>query len=301
MPLVSVILPVFNGARHISESIASIIGQSLGDFELIIVNDGSTDQTRERIEEINDSRIRYVELVRNMGTAAATQAGYERSTGKYIALQDADDVSEAARLETQARLTNGRPRTAVLGSTMVCLGGSTQRLAAPLDDGNIKVRLLAGAGNIYNPTAMIRKSFIDKHALSWRAEHGAVFDWAFYIDVMMHGGTFANIATPLVRYRVHEAQQSGNLDHCRPVIATIRQPVMAKFFPELTADELTTLEPLLQWAGPPPLAPAAVTAGLAILEKAEQSTASARRENHAALGDYLKQCRQRWTHSLGAR
>ncbi|KVU40927.1 hypothetical protein WK68_12970 [Burkholderia ubonensis] len=301
MPLVSVILPVFNGAQHITQSIASIVNQSLRDFELIIVNDGSTDRTRERIEEVKDSRIRYVELAQNKGTAFATQTGYELSTGKYLVFQDADDVSDAARLETQARVMNGQPRTTVLGSAMDCFDGSTQRLTVPLDDGNIKVRLLAGAGNIYNPTAMIRQSFIDKHALGWRAEHGSAFDWAFYVDVMMYGGKFANLAAPLVRYRVHDAQQSKDLDHCRPIIATIRQRIMARFFPELTAHERATLEPLLQWAGPPPLAPEAVAEGLAILERAEQLSASALGENRATLANYLKQCRKRWTQALDVR
>ncbi|PXX22046.1 MULTISPECIES: hypothetical protein [Burkholderia] len=68
----------------------------------------------------------------------------------------------------------------------------TQRPTVPLDDGNIKVQLLAGAGNIYNPTAMPRKTFVDKHALAWRAEHGSVFDRAFYVDATMHGDKFAN-------------------------------------------------------------------------------------------------------------
>ena len=298
MPLVSVIVPVLNGEHYISDCIASVLNQSCKDFELIVIDDGSTDGTHARIAAFDAPRIRYIRQPKNGGTATATQTGVEASSGKYIALLDADDMAEPNRLELQTRFLNGQPRIAVLGGRMTGFGDGDHKLAVPRDDGTIKVQLLAGAGNIYNPTAMIRRAFLDKHALRWRAEYASVFDWAFYVEVMMQGGRFANLDASLTQYRIHAAQQSKDLAPFRPHIAAIRTRIMAAFFPMLTAEECSALEPLLQRIAPPPLSHAAVNQGLAILEKALKPAPSALGEDRAALAAYLHSCRNRWTAAL---
>ena len=301
MPLVSVVVPVLNGEHYISDCITSILNQTCKDFELIVVDDGSTDGTHARVAVFDDPRIRYIQQPVNSGTATATQTGFEASSGKYVALLDADDVAEPNRLALQTRLLNGQPRIAVLGGKMTAFGDADRKLVVPLDDSTIKVQLLAGAGSIYNPTAMIRRAFLDKHALRWHAEHASVFDWAFYVDVMMHGGQFTNLDASLTQYRIHAGQQSKDLAPFRLHIAAIRTRIMVAFFPMLTAEECNALEPLLQRVAPPPLSQSAVTHGLAALEKALMPAPSALGEDRAVLTAYLRSCRQRWTSALAGR
>jgi glycosyltransferase involved in cell wall biosynthesis len=124
MPVVSVLLPVLNGAPFLAESIQSILGQNMSDLELIVVDDGSEDGSQEIAAELarNDRRIRCVCLARDPRTesgARASNVGLELATGAYIARMDADDISTPDRLEVQLGWINDR-------GLDVC-GGQTRR------------------------------------------------------------------------------------------------------------------------------------------------------------------------------
>jgi glycosyltransferase involved in cell wall biosynthesis len=99
-PIISVVMPVYNGERYLKESIDSIINQSFVDFEFIIVNDGSKDLTKEIIESYCDSRIRLFNID-NIGLAAALNFGISKSQTDLIARMDADDICDVLRLEKQ--------------------------------------------------------------------------------------------------------------------------------------------------------------------------------------------------------
>jgi glycosyltransferase involved in cell wall biosynthesis len=114
-PKVSIILPVFNGEKYLEESINSILNQSYDDYELIIVNDGSVDGSQEIIESFSDPRIRVLRQL-NMGLPAALNNGIELSIGKYIARQDADDISLPLRLEKQVNFLEQNPQFGLVGS-----------------------------------------------------------------------------------------------------------------------------------------------------------------------------------------
>ncbi|HBT97097.1 MAG TPA: glycosyltransferase family 2 protein, partial [Desulfobulbaceae bacterium] len=101
MPLVSIIMPVFNGESYLLESVNSILSQTLEDIELIIVDDGSTDKSGEIIQSIDDKRIVYHQLAENMGIATATNTGLDLVRSKYVANMDQDDIALPHRLEWQ--------------------------------------------------------------------------------------------------------------------------------------------------------------------------------------------------------
>ncbi|MGH9429256.1 MAG: glycosyltransferase family 2 protein, partial [Terriglobia bacterium] len=102
-PCVSVIMPVHNGERFLAEAIESILSQALSDFEFLIVDDGSTDHTRDIVLSYGDHRIRYFRLGANEGVSVARNVGIYKSCGDYIACMDSDDISMPERLERQAR------------------------------------------------------------------------------------------------------------------------------------------------------------------------------------------------------
>lgn len=106
-PLISVVLPVYNGGDYLDDSISSILSQTFEDFELIIINDGSTDQTHEIIQKhaSNDMRVRYIEQ-HNQGLIYSLNKGINVSRGKYIARMDADDISHCDRFKLQVELLN---------------------------------------------------------------------------------------------------------------------------------------------------------------------------------------------------
>lgn len=104
MPAVSVVLPVFNGARTIARAAESILDQTFRDLELIVVDDGSTDETAGIVAELRDPRLRLIQLDHHSGVAAAANVGTEAATSPYIARMDADDFSRPQRMEKQLAL-----------------------------------------------------------------------------------------------------------------------------------------------------------------------------------------------------
>lgn len=114
-PSVSVILPVFNCVDYVGEAIESILTQDYADFELIVIDDGSTDQTPQIVQRYRDPRLRFV-AQENRGLSATLNRGIELAGGRYIARQDQDDVSMPRRLKRQALFLDANPRCALVGT-----------------------------------------------------------------------------------------------------------------------------------------------------------------------------------------
>lgn len=103
MPIISVILPTYNASKTISEAIDSILSQSFKDWEMLVINDGSIDNTKDIIQGYTDSRIKYIENEGNKGLVYSLNRGISLSQGVYIARMDADDISLPTRLEEQLK------------------------------------------------------------------------------------------------------------------------------------------------------------------------------------------------------
>ncbi len=126
-PTVSVVMSVYNDACFLRESVLSILNQTYSEFEFIIIDDGSTDDTPRVLGSFQDSRLRVVRQ-ENRGLAAALNHGLSLAQGEYIARQDADDVSMAERLSQQVRFLDGTPDVALVGSAAVGVNASGKRI-----------------------------------------------------------------------------------------------------------------------------------------------------------------------------
>lgn len=122
MPAVTVLLPVFNGAEFIQESVDSILAQTLPDMELLVIDDGSHDDTRAILARIDHPRFRTLLLAENGGQANALNQGWQQSDSDFVALMDADDIALPQRLEKQLQLMKSRPRVAACGTQMRMFG-----------------------------------------------------------------------------------------------------------------------------------------------------------------------------------
>jgi len=300
MPRVSVVIPLFNGERYIRECVESVLRQTFGDLELIVVDDGSSDQGKEIVQACSDPRIRLLQHPANQGVANATNTGVDAAEGEYVALLDQDDIAYPQRLEKQVAFLDEHPRIAFVGGGMQCFGADHSEAKAPAQDAIIKANLLAGAGNLYNPTVMLRKSVLAEKQLRWNGEYLSAFDWAFYAEAMRKGVRFANLSEPLVKYRIHDAQYSRHQAQIRNVLQAIRLGVMQAYFPPLTPTQRMTLEPLLQWTQPPALERSEVLAGLALMAKARLWKKSMHGESREVVNNFLSACEQRWRHALQA-
>lgn len=120
---ITVVTAVYNGEEYLQECIDSILNQTYSDFEYMIVNDGSTDNTRNILDSIQDTRVKVVHLEKNQGAAACLNLGIEKATGDWIAVQDADDVSMPTRLQEQIQYLHHNPEAIGVGSYVECISG----------------------------------------------------------------------------------------------------------------------------------------------------------------------------------
>lgn len=159
---ISVILPVYNCEKYISSAIKSILTQSFSNFEFIILNDGSTDRTREIIESISDPRIKLINK-QNTGYVDSLNYGIRLAQSELIARMDADDIALPKRFELQFK--NFTPDMAVLGGQFNILteyGTIKKAKPLPLDHKNILNNLLTGKPSIIHPSVMINKDLLLK-------------------------------------------------------------------------------------------------------------------------------------------
>jgi len=210
-PHVSVVMPAFNAGRFIDEAIKSVRCQSLATWELIIVNDGSTDDTGDIAEKhaAQDGRIRVIHQT-NAGQAAANNRAIPEARAKYIARMDADDVSMPERLMVLSTFLDENPDILIVGTDAVLCspcGDTLERTHLPESDNAIRFALFTRRMNaFYNPTLMFRKS-------AWLKSGGerSCFGHAHDLDLclrIVERGAARNLPRPTIRYRVHSGQVS---------------------------------------------------------------------------------------------
>lgn len=200
MPKVTVLLPVYNGEKYLKEAIESILNQTFDDFEFIIINDGSTDDTKKIIESYNDKRIRVVNQ-KNKGLSLSLNIGISMSQGEYIARMDADDISEKDRLMEQVSFMDQNPEIGICGSSVILineLGDHIGYMIHPFKHNDIKAQMLFNCP-LAHPTVIFRKSFLAKSGLRYNEVKSEDYDlWVRAVDLTK----IANINNYLVKYRI---------------------------------------------------------------------------------------------------
>lgn len=201
--LISVIMPVYNSAQFLRQSIESILGQSYSKFEFIIINDGSEDNSEEIILSYSDPRIRYFVIQPNKGIVNALNIGLEKACGKYIARMDSDDISKPKRFEIQLAFLKANKRCSIVGSNVKyidCSGNIASGVSkVPISNDAIQIAL-PFFSPFAHPTVMGRREVFLKN----RYKHGYLFaeDYKLWSDILCqyHG---ANIRQPLLYYRTY--------------------------------------------------------------------------------------------------
>jgi len=211
LPLISVLLPVYNDARYVCASIESILRQTLPDFELVVINDGSTDDTPELVNQYQDPRIRLIHNERNLGLSPSLNRAIVAARGKYLARQDADDVALPHRFETQLRFLEAHPEISMLGSHACVIddqGIETETWSyPPPDDINIKWNLLFRNPFIHS-SVMMRRSVLDQTGFyAEDPDRALVEDYDLWSRINRVAKS-ANIEEPLQKYRLNPTSVS---------------------------------------------------------------------------------------------
>lgn len=208
MPKVSVIMPAYNAERYIKEAMDSILGQTFGDFELIVLNDCSRDTTEQIILSYRDPRVVYVKNEKNLGVAGTLNRGLEYATGVYIARMDSDDIAMPDRLERQVAFLDANPEVIACGSNALLFGQTEGKTDMPLDHNSICLRL-ALSNAFVHPTMLLRKSALG--SVRYDSSFEGREDYRMWM-VLSRKGRMENLEQPLLRYRLHGGQVTQKAD-----------------------------------------------------------------------------------------
>ncbi len=215
--LISFVMAAYNAAPYLNDTIAGIIEQTYTNWECIIINDGSTDDTGNILDSIDDNRFKVIHLTKNKGAAYALNIGLSRASGQWIAIHDADDISLPERIEEQVKYLAKKPDLIAVGSFIECIPGGT----APINKKNLR-QFAAGRNKIRSyediKEILFYVSFlthgtmlISKNALlaagGYNQNLKIAYDYYLWTK-MVHLGPMENVPRVLYRYRVYQESLS---------------------------------------------------------------------------------------------
>ncbi|MCC6841410.1 MAG: glycosyltransferase family 2 protein [Flavobacteriales bacterium] len=197
---VSVVIPVYNKAPFLREAVESILGQTFKDFELICVDDKSTDNSLEVLRAIKDPRLRIVELERNGGPGVAANAGLDAARGEYIVRMDADDIAVPERIALQVAFMDAHPELVASGGRMRLFGAEDELWNYPLTADACAAQLAFGVP-VVQGASIVRRSVLEAHGLRYDPTWPRIGeDWLLWLRLAPYG-PMANLPDVLVHYR----------------------------------------------------------------------------------------------------
>lgn len=188
MEYVSVVLPTYNREKTIKRAVESVLRQTYQNFELLVVDDGSVDDTQNILSEIHDKRMHYIRLPENRGVAAARNVGVCQARYDYVAFEDSDDVWHDDKLEREMKVFMNRPEVGIVYSAYRCIWPDGGHSVVPDDFlekktlcGDVFEELLQG-NMIGMPTAVIRRSCFEKCGL-FNETLTCLEDWELFLRI----------------------------------------------------------------------------------------------------------------------
>lgn len=209
IPQISIIMPVYNAQEYLQQSIDSILQQTFTDFELIIIDDGSTDKSAEIILDYKDPRIHLILNGHNF--IQSLNIGITAAIGKYIARMDADDIMLPKRLQLQYEFMENNPNVDISGSWMQSFGQREYLMKNATDYKGILCQAILHSP-LYHPTIIMKRNMIhsfpvlDNISQFYNEKYIYAEDYHCWIELIKMGFVFANLPEVLVKYRCSNSQ-----------------------------------------------------------------------------------------------
>jgi glycosyltransferase involved in cell wall biosynthesis len=201
-PLVSVAMPVYNAEKYLRQAIDSVLGQTYTHFELILVNDGSSDRSKEIIHSYSDSRIRYIENENNIGITKTRNICVQHANGKYIAVLDNDDIAMPNRLEKQVEFLESDSQYGICGSFYDIIDDAGKRIGKkrlPVSDKEIRTYLLF-ENCFCNSSVMIQSNLLKER--QYEEGFNMIEDY-YFLYTTSKIKKLSNLPLYITQYRVH--------------------------------------------------------------------------------------------------
>lgn len=231
--LISIVMPVYNAEKTVSQAIHSVIAQTFQDWELVVVNDRSKDDSKSIILSLakSDSRIRYIENEKNLGVSKTRNRGVSLALGHWIAFLDSDDIWESDKLMAQTDLMNRLDaRFIFTGSAFMDENG--RRLNYCLNVPNkVSFRQLLKQNVISCSSVLIDKALLEKYPMASGNMHE---DYAVWLSILKNERILAyGIDRPLLIYRVSVNSKSGNKGKAALMHWRVYQHIGLHFIPSM--------------------------------------------------------------------
>lgn len=210
MPKVTVVIPAYNATTYLPETLDSVLAQTFPDFEVLIINDGSTDHIVSWASEIDDPRVKLISQ-ENRGVSEARNTGIKSAQGEYIAFLDADDMWEETKLEKQVRCFESKPEVGLVYTWTRLVDETGQETGIKYDsqvEGNVWQQILVACIVCSGSSAMVRRCCFDRAGLFDPGASPAE-DFDMWTRIAQHY-SFAVIKEFLLDYRQHSGNSSRN-------------------------------------------------------------------------------------------
>lgn len=198
-------MPVYNSSRYLSNAIESILNQTYEDFEFLIFDDGSTDNSREIIDEFSrsDSRIKTYFSETNHGHIYQLNLGLQLAAGEFIARMDADDIAINTRFEIQRNYLLTYNEVKIVGSAINLIGDVSMPITQyfPVDNFEIKALLYFGTC-MAHPSIMFKRELIDRNIFKYSQNYYPAEDYYLWTELSLKNVVFSNLILPLLHYRI---------------------------------------------------------------------------------------------------
>lgn len=236
-PCVSIVLPVYNVAPHIIDTISSLLAQTYSDFELLVLDDCSTDETADKVQSISDPRLHFIQNPYNLGRAGTDNAAIVHVRGKYLAKADGDDLYHPERLAQQVAFLEQHPDVNVVGAWVQSFEASTHLAQYPVEAEAARVLTLFTLPT-GNPTVMLRTSLFKEGEMTYDSALRQTEDYDFFARYI-RDLTIATLPIALVKYRVPpSASKKGILTERAEVADQIRSRLLDAWGVSYTEREL---------------------------------------------------------------
>lgn len=213
-PAISIVLPAYNCGDFLTLCLDSLLQQTFTDFELIIINDGSTDSTEKIIRTYADPRIRYIKNETNVGLITTLNKGIGLAKGKYIARMDADDICQPERLSKQKAWLDANPKVDVVGCHIALINQAGEDAGSWQDDldtpnaETLKAKM-AQVNCLAHPTVMLREEIAKAYGYNFYQQHTEDYD--LWLRLLADGKVIDKIPEKLLLYRVHDQSITGSI------------------------------------------------------------------------------------------
>lgn len=240
MPTISVIMPSYNTPLpYLKEAVESILNQSFQDFEFIILDDGSTDDSPAYLNSLTDPRIRIIRNEKNIGITKSLNIGLRAAKGKYIARMDSDDVSLPQRFEKQYAFMEAHPDVFLCGSKKTYQMGAVSKSRRIEDMDNYRAKLLFRCHGPAHPTVFIRREMLEKYHVEYDERLRYAQDYRLFMTVCQLGGKICILPDILLFYRKHEKQvTSAHLEEQIRCAKMTQRMLLSELLDDVSDEEL---------------------------------------------------------------